>query len=190
MPITMTSSSSIEDQLQHHALTQSLRSEGYLSESRYYQNVPKSMESEMFTVGSLLGPDKLPVRPLAFHETGGASFYLILYIGAALAGYPGMIHGGPLATIMDEGMAGCASAALPKRVAVTLGLNVQYRKAAPTESFYVLKARVTKVENNAAWVESRLEILDGQEKEAGEVVTEAWGHYLQPAVTGGLYSPI
>lgn len=148
------------------------------------------MASEMFTVSSLLGPNKLAVRPLAFYQTGGESFYLILYVGPGLAGYPGMIHGGPLATIMDEGMAGCASAALPKRVAVTLGLNVEYRKAAPTESFYALKARVTKVENNAAWVEGRLEILDGQGKEAGEVVTEGWGHYLQPAVTRGLYSPI
>ncbi|PLB53304.1 hypothetical protein P170DRAFT_463045 [Aspergillus steynii IBT 23096] len=186
----MTSSNWIEYQLQHHALTESLRSESSLSESRYYQNVPKSMESEMFTVSSLLGPNKIPVRPLAFHETGGTSFYLIVYVGAALAGYPGMIHGGPLATIMDEGMAGCASAALPKRVAVTLGLNVAYRKAAPTESFYVLKANITKVDNKEAWVEGRLEILDGQGKDEGEVVTEGWGHYLQPAVTRGLYSPI
>ncbi|GLI74847.1 hypothetical protein PoHVEF18_003095 [Penicillium ochrochloron] len=185
----MASSNSIEDQLQQHALTRSLRSKG-LSESRYYQNVPESMEPEMFSVDSLLGPNKLPVRPLAFYEAGGGSFYLVLYVGGALAGYPGMIHGGLLATIMDEGMAGCASAALPKRVAVTLELHVNYRKPAPTESFYVLKARATKVENNAAWVEGRLEILDGEGKEAGNVVTEGRGHYLQPALTRGLYSPI
>ncbi|GES56803.1 thioesterase family protein [Aspergillus terreus] len=185
----MASNNSIEDQLQQHVLTRYLRSKG-LSESRYYQNVPISMEQEMFSVGSLLGPSKLPVRPLAFYEAGGGSFFLVLYIGGGLAGYPGMIHGGVLATIMDEGMAGCASASLPRRVAVTLELNVNYRRPAPTESFYVLKARATKVENNAAWVEARLEILDGDGKEAGDVVTEGWGHYLQPAMARGLYSPI
>lgn len=75
----------------------------------------------MFTVGSLLGSKKLKVLPLAFDQTGKRSLYLIFDDGAGLADYPNMICSGPMATIMDEGMAGCASAALPERVAVTLG---------------------------------------------------------------------
>ncbi|KAF5857479.1 hypothetical protein ETB97_005723 [Aspergillus alliaceus] len=190
MAATISSIDHVEHQLQQHTLTRRLRSDARLSESRYYQKVPRSMRSEMFTAGSLVAPGKVTVPPLAFYETGGGSFYLILYLGASVAGYPGMAHGGLLATMMDEGLAGCASAALPKRVAVTLCLSIDYRKPAPTDSFYVLKARTIKVDGNAAWVEGRLEILEGNTSQAGEVVVEGRGHYLEPPSTRGLYSLI
>ncbi|KAJ5936070.1 HotDog domain-containing protein [Penicillium verhagenii] len=169
-------------------MTHLLRSNSSLIESRYYQNIPDAFRPLMFSVGNLK-PDKIPIPPLVFYENNGQSFYLLLYIGPAVAGYPGMAHGGILATILDEALAGCASAALPGRVTVTLQLSIQYRKPAPTNCFYIFRAKTDRIEGKSAWVEGHLAVLH-DDIENGEVVVEGHGHYLQPASTHALYSPI
>ncbi|KAH8691226.1 thioesterase family protein [Talaromyces proteolyticus] len=187
MTTTLTPTEEVEHQLQAHPLTQSLRSDSTLLETRYYRYVPESLRPQMFTLGSLVGPGKLPVPPLAFYRAEGECFYLILYIGSSVAGYPGMVHGGMLATLMDEGLAGCASATLPIHVAVTLHLSVDYLKPAPTEAFYVLKAKASKLEGRSVWVEGQLEILEN-DRCAGEVLVKGHGEYMQPPSTRSFYS--
>ena len=183
------STAEIERQIQGHPFIKSLRSDPSLRESRYYTHVPDSLRPQMFTTGNLLGAEKIPVPPIAFYNKGGTSFVMILYIGTSLSGCPGMTHGGLLATVMDEGLAGCASSALPARVGVTMHLSVHYRKPAPTDSFYMLKARTVKLDGKIAGVEGRIETLDDLQVGEGQVVAEGDGQYLQPPSTRGLYPP-
>ncbi|KAI9932547.1 hypothetical protein ASPWEDRAFT_166199 [Aspergillus wentii DTO 134E9] len=179
----------IEKKLQTHPLVSRLRTNPSFQESRYYIHVPAALRPHMFTTGSLLFRDKVPVPPLAFFSKGGTSFFNILYIGPDLCGYPGMAHGGLLATIMDEGLLGCASAALPAQVGVTIQLQIEYLKPAPTDSFYVLKARTVKLEGKTVSVEGSIHTLEDGQPEEGEAVAEAYGEYLQPPSTRNLYPP-
>lgn len=90
-----------------------------------------------------------------------------------------MVHGGLLATLMDEGMAKCCFAALPNKIGLTANLTMNYRAPAPAGSFVVLKAAVKKAEGRKVWVEARIEAL-GEGVEPGKLLVEAEGLFVEP----------
>ena len=125
-----------------------------------------------------MGPNKIPVPPLAFAREGD-EFVSITYLGTDLCGHVGMVHGGMLATMIDEGLARCCFAALPNRIGVTASLTIDYRSPTKAGSYVVLKAKTTKAEGRKAWVEGRIETL-GEGEEPGKVLVEATGLYVEP----------
>lgn len=98
-----------------------------------------------------------------------------------------MIHGGLLATLLDEGFARCCFPHLPGKVGVTASLGVQYKAPAMADGVFVLIAETMKVEGRKAWVSGRIERLpldlDGDGEEEGTVVVEAEGLFVQPRST-------
>ena len=104
---------------------------------------------------------------------------MLFYVGTDLCGYPGVIHGGFAATMLDEGMARCCFPALPSKVGMTASLKIDYKAPLPAESYVVLRAETTKVEGRKAWVKGRLEELrdDGEE---GKVFVEAEALFVEP----------
>jgi len=103
----------------------------------------------------------------------------VFYLGEQLCGHPGYIHGGMLATMLDEGLARCCFAALPNKIAMTASLTVNYRKPSPAGSYVVLKAKTVKVEGRKAWVEGRIEALVGEGEEPS-VLVEANALMIEP----------
>jgi 3'-phosphoadenosine 5'-phosphosulfate synthase len=181
------SSKEIEKQIQTHALTLHLRSNTSLTENRYYGKISGVVRSLILTTGSLLGPGKIVVPPLAFRDDDGRSLTLIFYLGASVCGYPGVVHGGLLATLLDEALMSCSCAAFPEKIAVTASLKLQFQKKAPTEKLYSLKARLLKVDGRMAWVEGWIEILrDGGNTGDDEVVVKAEGLYMAPTAKAKL----
>ena len=83
----------------------------------------------------------------------------ILYLGPALCGHPNIVHGGMLATLLDEGLARACFPALPNKVGVTASLKVDYRVPCPGPSYVVLRAQTIKVEGRKAWVKGWIESL-------------------------------
>lgn len=113
----------------------------------------------------------------------------IFYLGPALCGHPGIVHGGLLATLLDEGLARCCFPALPNRVGMTASLKLNYRKPVKAGAYYVLRARTTKVEGRKAWVEGWIErlpddfVVRGEEEEWGlgrQKNVEAEGLIIEP----------
>lgn len=86
-------------------------------------------------------------------------------------GYPGVVHGGILASVADEVMWWAASW---KRASscVTVELNVKYLKPASTDQEYELTAKVIKEKRRIVEVEG--EVRD----KGGQVYASAWGKYL------------
>lgn len=112
----------------------------------------------------------------------------ISYLGRDLCGHPGIVHGGFLATMLDEGLARCCFAALPNKVGMTANLNINYRAPAKADSFVVLRAKTTKVEGRKAWVSGVIETLVS-EGETPVVIAEATALFIEPrqaAVIGTL----
>ncbi|RYP69661.1 hypothetical protein DL769_005219 [Monosporascus sp. CRB-8-3] len=151
----------IDDFIRNHPLTIEMRSRPGYSESRPHLKIPPSFRNHNLTGGTLAGSGKVTVPPIVFAEEAGKSLVSISYLGNELCGHPGIVHGGLLATLLDEGLARCCFAALPHNVGMTAKLNIHYRNPTPAGSYVVLKATTTKVEGRKAWVQGRIETLAG-----------------------------
>lgn len=169
----------INDYIQNHPLTLRLRANPEYAESRpHLRFVDENVRKHSLTGGTLLGPGKIPVPPLVFLQDG-KDLVSLSYLGTDLCGHVGIIHGGLLATLCDEGLARCGFSALPNRIGVTASLTVNYRNPAPAGSFVVLKAETVKAEGRKVWVKGRIELL-GDTEEPGKVLVEAEGLFIEP----------
>ncbi|KAK5734863.1 hypothetical protein LTR17_008635 [Elasticomyces elasticus] len=108
---------------------------------------------------------KIPVAMRPHNLTGGTLL--------------GEVHGGLLATLLDEGLARACFPALPNKVGVTASLKIDYRVPCPAGSYIVLKAQTTKVEGRKAWVKGWIELLGDDEGEGTKLV-EAEALFIEP----------
>ena len=102
-----------------------------------------------------------------------------MYLGPALCGHPGVVHGGLLATLLDEGLARACFPALPHKVGVTASLKIDYRVPCPAGRYVVLKAQTTKVDGRKVWAKGWIELL-GEQDGDGTKLVEAEALYIEP----------
>ncbi|KAJ5047126.1 uncharacterized protein L3040_002969 [Drepanopeziza brunnea f. sp. 'multigermtubi'] len=169
----------VEEFIRNHPLALELRTKPEFSESRPHLKIPEQMRGHSLTGGTLMGPGKVVVPPFVWSEKGGKSLVSIQYLGGDLCGHPGLVHGGMLATMLDEGLARCCFAALPNKVGMTANLNINYRAPAMAGTYVVLRAKTTKVEGRKAWVEGHIETLPA-EGEKPVVLVEASALFIEP----------
>jgi adenylylsulfate kinase len=169
----------VEDYINAHPLVAELRANPALTESRPHLKIPPAYRSHNLTGGTLLGPGRVPVPPFAWSEEGGKQYVQVSYLGSDLCGHPGIVHGGFLATMLDEGLARTCFAALPNKVGMTANLNINYRAPAKADRYVVLRGTTTKVEGRKAWVEGRIETLpvDGEEP---VLLADATALFIEP----------
>lgn len=157
--MTSTSLLAIQNYIESHPMVQSLRASGKFIEYRGYEDYPEKLREQNLTAGSLTGPRMIPIPPYVFAERSGKSLIEIIYLGQHVSGHLGIVHGGLLATIIDEGLGWCCIPSLPGRLGNTVTLQIEYLNPMPTDSFAVLKARTKRVVERKAWVEGHLETL-------------------------------
>ncbi|KAL5339802.1 HotDog domain-containing protein [Aspergillus crustosus] len=175
----------IEDHIQNHPLAVSLREDPAFDGSRPYLKIPEKIRTRSLTAGTLATPKGIAVPPLVFCNEETKNMVSLLYLGPNVSGHPGIVHGGLLATLLDEGMGRCAFLALPNKVGVTANLNVDYRRPAMADSYFVMRAQVVKSEGRKAWVEARIETLpeEGQEP---LVLVEGKSLFIEPKQAANL----
>ncbi|OTB10990.1 hypothetical protein K445DRAFT_322489 [Daldinia sp. EC12] len=127
-----------------------------------------SIVQSRLTSGPLGGSHGLPFQRV-FRNTKTNEVISVVYLGAATAGWPGVVHGGALATLLDESLVRCAVLLFPARTGVTARLELQYRAPTLTSGFYVIRARPVIPEgedlsksDRKMWVEGTLETLHGK----------------------------
>ncbi|QSS49509.1 thioesterase [Histoplasma capsulatum var. duboisii H88] len=169
----------IDDFIYNHPIARSLRTDERFTESRPHLKIPLELRAHNLTAGTLSGANKIAVPPYTWTETGGKSLVAMLYLGSDVSGHPGIVHGGLLATILDECLARCCFSALPNGIGVTANLNIDYRSPAPAGSFFVVRADTVKVEGRKAWVEGRIETLPDEGQEP-LVVAQAKALFVEP----------
>jgi acyl-coenzyme A thioesterase PaaI-like protein len=180
-------SAAIEETLHAHPLTTKLFADPKFIASRPHLKIPAAQRAQSLTAGTLMGSDKIAVPPLQFYTADGSEFYSLQYLGSALCGHPNIVHGGLLATLLDEGLARCCFPALPNKVGVTASLKIDYKKPCLAGQFVVLRAETTKVDGRKAWVKGRLETLVDEAKgEKAEVLCEAEALFIEPRQAAGL----
>ncbi len=142
----------LETKLQHLPQLQKLREApdaGDWYESRPYQRYPEERRVNSLTAGALRGPGKLGCFPFIRAKKDESESIVFIHVGRGLCGHDGIIHGGVLATLLDEAMARTVSDTsirisvevlmfsqaiinLPDKVGVTANLSLNYR--APTRA--------------------------------------------------------
>lgn len=170
-----------EDYLASHPVVASLRANPAFAESRPHLKIPPAWRAHNLTAGTLMGADRVPFPPVAWLDAEGEKkeYVQISYVGAELCGHPGIVHGGYLATVLDEGLARTAFAALPHRVGMTANLNVNYKAPCLAGQYIVLRSQLTRSEGRKAWVEGRIETLpEGDEEPV--VLADATALYIEP----------
>jgi acyl-coenzyme A thioesterase PaaI-like protein len=172
-------SQTIETHIMTHPIARKYRNNPDFTESRPHMKIPEELRDRHLIAGTLLGPKRIAVPPLVFLEDSGKELVAITYLGQEVCGHPGIVHGGLLATMMDEGLARCCFPVLPNHIGVTASLSVDYRKPVMADNYVVLRAATVKHEGRKAWVEGRIETLpEGDEEPV--VLVEAKGLFIQP----------
>lgn len=88
----------------------------------------------------------------------------IVYIGSGTDGWLGIVHGGVLATLMDESLGRVAALTFPARTGVTANLNVNYRAPVDANDFYVVHTQLDpeRSTDRKAFVQGQLRGLTGK----------------------------
>ncbi|KAI1091953.1 HotDog domain-containing protein [Rostrohypoxylon terebratum] len=151
----------------------------------------KTLVQSRITSGPLSGSRGLPFQRI-FHNAATGEIISVLYFGSGTGGWPGVVHGGALATLLDESLGRCAILRFPARTGVTARLELQYRQPTLTSGFYVIRARPMDDERDSPekrdrklWVEGTLETMDGNTcVEAKALFVVPKGVKLKPLVEG------
>ena len=170
----------VDDHIKNCRLALELRENPDFTESRPGLKIPEAIRAHNLTGGTLAGPGKIVVPPYFWSEKDGKSMVSIFYLGTDVSGHPGIVHGGLLATMLDEGLARCCFPALPNKVGVTANLQINYRKPTAAGQFLVLRAKTIKLEGRKAWVEGWIEPLEVEGDEQPEKLVEASALFIEP----------
>jgi 3'-phosphoadenosine 5'-phosphosulfate synthase len=172
----------IEQFLKNHPVAQELRNNPEYIESRPHMKITEEMRAHSLTAGTLLGPGKIWVPPITFTHKNGDDITILAYLGSDLSGHPGVVHGGCMATLIDEGFARCCFGKLPNKIGMTANLNINYKAPLPTDSYICLRGRTIKVDGRKAWVEGHLESL-AKPGQAPTVHCNATALFIEPRQT-------
>ncbi|KAJ6610798.1 HotDog domain-containing protein [Mycena sp. CBHHK59/15] len=143
-------------------------------ETRPHLQIPEEVRVNKLTSGALRGPGKLALFPLARVKKDESEAFIFVHLGRGLCGHDGIVHGGLLATLLDEALGRNAISNLPEKVGVTATLAMKYRAPTRAEQFVVLKTELVEVQGRKALVSGRVEDLDGV------VLVEAKAMFVQP----------
>lgn len=139
--------------------------------SRPFANLPPSMLPHSLTAGSLRKPGMLAVPPLVLSKTrhgaqalGGAQgdAYAFLHLGRSLCGHDGIVHGGLLATILDESLARTSFFHLPHKIGMTAKLEINYKYPVKADQVVVVETRTVDAKGRKVHVEGEIRDLSGR----------------------------
>ena len=73
-------------------------------ETRPYKEMPEEYRVNSLTAGALRGPGKLSLAPLLRAKHDESETVMFTHFGRGLCGHDGIIHGGLIATVLDESL--------------------------------------------------------------------------------------
>lgn len=168
------------DSLVNHPYTQTLIRSGEFHIDHPY-DVDEDRKEYSLTAGTLAGENMIAHTPLTLLRktparasscsndeviestsqvpAAVAEYIVIYHLGSKLCGHKGIIHGGLLATLLDESLCRCGFPLLPNKLGVTASLNIKYVAPTPSDSIVVLHAWATKLNGRKVTVNGTLSTL-------------------------------
>ncbi|KAI8136726.1 HotDog domain-containing protein [Fennellomyces sp. T-0311] len=140
-----------------------------------YGHLRDNAKVQSLTASTLRGKGKIVVPPVLFYNKARTEVLAAVHLGSDLCGHAGIIHGGMIATLLDEILACVAMPALPNNIGFTANLNIDYRKPLKADQWVVLRGKLDRAEGRKAYVEAWIESPDGKTK-----YSEAKSLYIGP----------
>ncbi|KAL1924415.1 uncharacterized protein VTP21DRAFT_7450 [Calcarisporiella thermophila] len=125
-------------------------------------------------IHSLRGKDKIALPPLTFRSRDGTEAVTIVHLGEAVCGHKGIVHGGLLATLLDEAFAHVAIPNLPGKTGFTANMNINYRRPCFAGRFVIIRSKLTQLEGRKAYAEASICDLEGN------IYTEGTSLFVAP----------
>lgn len=157
-------------------LVQSLSTDPNWVSYEAYSSVAEEARKARLTTGPLGGARALGGFQRVFYNKISGETVTVVWFGGAIAGWPGVVHGGVIATIVDEVLGRCGIRQFPAKTGVTANLELNYLKPVISNSFYVIRAVPVKegYTERKGWVNGRVETTEG------DVCVEAKGLFVVP----------
>jgi acyl-coenzyme A thioesterase PaaI-like protein len=148
-------------------------------ETRPYANTPPERLRHSLSAGALRGPGRLALPPLVRAKRDESEAVVFVHLGRGLCGHEGIIHGGLLATLLDEALgrlvsnlcwtmvsraqrlAAQAILNFTENIAVTANLHLNYRAPTRADQFVMIKTRIVERAGRKITVAGAIETLDG-----------------------------
>ncbi|KAJ5945986.1 hypothetical protein N7454_002825 [Penicillium verhagenii] len=144
-------------------------------ESGVYEGLPEKSKAHRLTSKALAGSRGIGLQRV-FANDSTKEVTSVVFLGNGMEGWPTMVHGGALGTIMDENMGRAAVRHLPERTGVTANMNINYRAPVYSGAFYTFHARLDQERSTDRKAYTTCEVRDV----AGKICAEATGLFVVP----------
>ncbi|KAL1970331.1 hypothetical protein VTN77DRAFT_5491 [Rasamsonia byssochlamydoides] len=122
-------------------IVRELRNNSDYVEWEAYSNLMEEEKVHRLTSGPLRGSRGLATQRIFWNEKE-KEIVNVVYFGHGMEGWLSIVHGGALATVMDETLGQVALRSFPARTGVTANLNLNYRAPVFSGDFYTVHARL------------------------------------------------
>ncbi|KAK9451010.1 HotDog domain-containing protein [Limtongia smithiae] len=146
----------IERQLQDSVLVNEFRANPDYVEHRMWTSLPKEYTDQALLSGTLRGPGMFAVPGIVFVNAKDMKVVSFVHCGSKLCGFPGIVHGGMIAALLDESLARAAILPLPHHAAVTANLTVNYRSPSFANQIIQIETHVTEFADRKSLVEGKV----------------------------------
>ncbi|KAL4997026.1 HotDog domain-containing protein [Aspergillus recurvatus] len=174
-PMDETATKRYNDSVDKLPLMKELRENPDYVETKVYGNFSEEDKARRLTSGPLSGASRLAFQRVFWNHKEKAA-YNFVYIGHGMEGWPFVVHGGALATILDEHLARVAIQHLPERTAVTANLDINYLRAATSNGIYIFSAKLDEERSS----ERKAYVIGSVRDKDGNVCTVAKGLFVVP----------
>ena len=162
--------------LERHPLHQRLMAEGWKWSDAWRTLSEEELKRKLIP-GTYAGERRIEMNRI-FTSPDGREMVSFLHIGTAMCGFPGVVHGGVSASVIDEAF-GRVAIAVVGGDAVTATLGLRYRRPVIAgregrERVVVCRARVEEV------VGRKVKVTGGIEGEDGRVLVEGEALFVVP----------
>jgi len=130
-------------------------------EARPYAMSPERLANH-FTGGVLRSPGRIAVPPIVRARKDETEAWVFIHLGRGICGHDGVVHGGLLSTLLDEGCGRNAILTFPSHTAFTANLNLDFKVPTKADQFVVMKTKLIELNGRKAIIYGQIEDLNGK----------------------------
>ncbi|PLN75817.1 thioesterase family protein [Aspergillus taichungensis] len=156
-------------------IVKKLRNNPDYIEDNVYVNYSDDDKMKRFTSGLLRGSRGVAFQKIFWNDKEKKAVNIV-YLGTGIEGWPTVVHGGALGTIIDEHLGRAAVRHLPERTGVTANLEINYRAPVFSGHFYTFYATLDQERST-----DRKAYVTGEVRDPmGQVCAQASGLFVVP----------
>ena len=119
----------------------------------------KPLPMDAYRKSFVSGEQQDRIKVEYYFNQKNSHFYAKVFFGDNVQGPPNHVHGGAIASVLDEAMGGAAW--MNGYPGVTIQLKVSFHEAIRLKSEVLINAWVNKVKGKMVWINSKLTKIDG-----------------------------